>query len=316
MGTANEAELGLCFGILPDHRIVVLDTLQFSIVDDIDLCVGGEQGSAQFLCFGGQIFDVVKANCAVAGGGCAEILQICAVFIVELCAQPGFHAGDIRDILHDLHTDGAAQQLCFGFILAFYLDEPGCLTAFVGEQTEMRDTAGNGTHDVHNAGVAVAPGTQNGVGIYHSRGFRPAEDLALLGLIAYLIQVAGAGKGILIQQTQIGQLLFIICLLGVHEILKNEILQEVGGNILVQRPGIHGEFLRGQGSGIDKLLHQIKYRPHHLQTEGSHQVIILGGNRNHLVRTEGFAIHHQGLHDSGHGFALGTVQNGLLFLGK
>ena len=75
---------------------------------------------------------------------------------------------------------------------------------------------------------------------------------------------------------------------------------------------VNGEFLSGNSTGIDKLLHQIKHRTHHFQAEGGDQMVIIGGDRNQFVCAKGFAIHHQGFHNLGHGFALHTVQNGLL----
>ena len=39
------------------------------------------------------------------------------------------------------------------------------------------------------------------------------------------------------------------------------------------------------------------------------------GYRNHLICAEGFAVHHQGLHNLGLNFTLCAVQNGLLFVG-
>ena len=66
---------------------------------------------------------------------------------------------------------------------------------------------------------------------------------------------------------------------------------------------------------IDQLLHQVEDRAHHLQAERSDQMIMLGGNRHHFVRAEGFPVHNQRLHDLGLGFPLGAIQNGLLFIG-
>ena len=162
----------------------------------------------------------------------------------------------------------------------------------------------NRTHDIHNAGVAVAAGTQHGVCIYNRRGFCPAEDIALSGFVANLIQIAGAGKGIFIHQSQFLQLLFIICLLGIHEVVENKVLQEIRRHILVQRPGINRELLSGNCTGINQLLHQIEDRLHHLQAEGRDQMVEIGRDRHHLIGTKGFTIHNKGLHDLCHRLTL------------
>ena len=47
--------------------------------------------------------------------------------------------------------------------------------------------------------------------------------------------------------------------------------------------------------------------------EGGDEVVILGGNGNQFLSAENFTIFDQSLHDLSHGFALGAVQNGLLF---
>ena len=251
----------------------------------------------------------------VGGGGGAEILQVGSVFVVQLRAQPLLHAGDEGNLLHDLHADGGAQKLCLRLFGGGNLNDPGGLPPFVGEQAKVRNKARNGAHDVHDTGVAVAPGTQHGVGVHHGGGFCPAENVSHLGCVAHLIHIAGAGEGVLVHQTQLLQLLFIGLLPGVHEIVEHKVLQKIGGDIFIQRPGIHGEFLLGDGSAVDELLHQVKDWPHHFQAEGGDQMVVLGGNRHQLVGVEGVAVHHQGFHHLGHSLAFGAVQNGLLFVG-
>ena len=174
MGAANEAELGLSIGVLPNDGVLTLDTLQFGIVDDVDLCAFRHQRCAQFLGFGGQILDMVQTHGTVGGGCCTEVLQVGTVFVVQLSSQPLFHAGDIRNVLHDLHADGRAQKLGFGLALAIHLDDPCSLTALIGKQAEVRHETSDRAHDVHDAGIAVAPGAQDGVGVNHRGGLCPA----------------------------------------------------------------------------------------------------------------------------------------------
>ena len=84
-------------------------------------------------------------------------------------------------------------------------------------------------------------------------------------------------------------------------------MQEVGRYILIQRAGIHRKLLGRNRACVDQLLHQIKYRFHHLQAKGRDQMVILGGNRHHFVCAKGLAIHHKGLHDFRHGLALFAI---------
>ena len=187
VGAAHEAELGGGIGIFPHDGIIGLDPGQLRVIDDIDLGIGQDQVTALLLGLGGEVFDMVQAHGTVGGGGGTEILQVGAVFVVQLGAQPLFHAHDIRHIFRDFHADGGAQELGFGLVLAADLHDPAGLAALIGEQAEVGDEAGDRAHDIHDAGVAVAPGTQDGVGIDHGGALRPAQDLALLGLVAHLV---------------------------------------------------------------------------------------------------------------------------------
>ena len=202
MGAAHKAQLGLCVGMLPDDGVGIFHPLQLRIVNHIDLRTLRNQTRTLFLGFGGQVFNVVQTDCAVGGGSRTEILQVGAVFLVQLRTQPLVHSGDIGHILHDLHTDGRAQKLRLGFLFTLDFHNPCGFPALVRQKAKIGHKARNGTHDIHDAGVAVAAGTQHGVGIDHRGGLRPAQDIPFPGLVAHLIQIAGTGKGILIHQAQ------------------------------------------------------------------------------------------------------------------
>ena len=193
------------------------------------------------------------------------------------------------------------------------LHHPGGLSSLVGQQAKIGHKARDGAHDVHDARIAVAPGAKDGVGVDHSRGLRPAQNLAFFGLVAHLVQIAGAGKGILIHQSQFLQLALVERLLGIHKLIKNQLHDWVRWHIRIQWPGVHGEWLLGYGACLNKFLHQIIDRSDHLQAKRCDQMIVFGRHRDHFLRTEGVAVHDQGLHDLGHDLPLGPVENFLLF---
>ena len=314
MGAAHEAELGFCVGVFPHQGVVLLHPAQLGVVDDVLLRAGDDEVFALLFCLGGEAVDVIKAHRAVGGGGRAEVLQIGAGGIVQLAAQPAVQPHHIGHVLHHLHADGGAQQLGLGLFGGFHLHHPGGLAALVGEQAEIRHEAGDGAHQVHNAGVAVAPGAQHGVGVDHRRALGPAEHLALGGAVALFIQVAGAAEGVLVLQAQGLQLALVEVLLAVHELLKDQVLQEVRGHTRVQGPGVRRELLAGHRPRGDELVHQVVDRAQGLEAEGGDQMVVTAGDGHHLLGAENFAVHDQGLHHLGHGRALFAVQKGLLFL--
>ena len=259
---------------------------------------------------------MVQTHRAVGGGGSAEVLQIGAGGLVQLVAQPFVQTHHIGHFFHDLHADGRAQKLGFGLFGGLDLDDPGGLAAFVGQQAEVGHIAHHRAHNVHDAAVAVATGTQHRVGIHHGRGLCPAEHIALLGHIAHLIQIAGTGEGVFVHQTQLFQLFFVKILLGVHEFVEHKVHDEVGRHIFVHRTGIHRKLLLRNRTGLNELIHQLIHRAQCLQTEGGDQVVVFRGHGNQLFGTKNFAVFDHGFHDFGQGLALAAVQNVLLFRGK
>lgn len=204
----------------------------------------------------------------------------------------------------------------FGSLLAFELDDPGGLAALVGEQAKLRHEARDVAHQLQHAGVAVAPGAQDGVCVDHGGGFRPGEDIALLGDIAHLVQVAGAGVIVVVGDAELAHLLLIALLLGVHDLFEYQIVQQGRRDLGIQGLGVGGELLPLGKARLNELVIEIVYRLHDLQTEGDHRVAVLACDRHHALRAEGFAVHDQGLHDLGHDLAFLAVQQGLLLGGE
>ena len=255
---------------------------------------------------------MVQAHGAVGGGGRAEVLEVGAVLVVQLRAQPGIQAADVGHVLHDLHADGGAEKLSLGPAGAFDLHQPMGLAALVGEEAELRHEAGDAAHELQHTAVAVAAGAQDGVGVDHGGGLRPAEDIALFWGVAHLIQIAGTGIGVIGGDAQLFQLLLIPVLLGVHDLAEDDVLQQTGGDVLIQGQGVSGEFLTAGKAGLDKTVVQVVDRLHHRQAEGDDGVAVLTGNGDHTLGAEGIAVHDQRLDHLGHGLALDAVQQGLL----
>ena len=109
------------------------------------------------------------------------------------------------------------------------------LAALVGEQAELRHEAGDAAHELQHTAVAVAAGAQDGVGVDHGGRLRPREHLALLGLVAHLVEVAGAGVVLVAEDAELAQLLLIARLLLIHELAEHQVLQRVRGDVLVER---------------------------------------------------------------------------------
>ena len=160
-------------------------------------------------------------------------------------------------------------------MLALDLDHPSRLALLVKEQTELGHKARYGAHELYHAGVSVAAGAEHGVCVHDRRRLRPREDIALVGLVADLIEIAGAGVVIVTGDAKLHELLFVIVLHGVHEFLEHKILNEAAGHVLIQRLGVGGEFLVGGETGIDDLLIQIIHRLHDLEAEADDGVAAL-----------------------------------------
>ena len=256
--------------------------------------------------------DMIQAYGTVGSGSCSKILQVGASRIVQLGADPGIQALDVRHLLHDLHTNGRAQQLCLGLFGGLDLHHPGGFSSLVGQKTELRHVSRNRAHDINDARIAVTASAQHRVGVHHGRGLRPGKHIALSRLVTHRVHIAGAGKGILVHQAQLLQLSLVELLLGVHKFIKNKILQEILGHVWIERTGISRELLLGHHTRVDELLHQIKHGSHHLQSEGRDQMVILAGNGNQTLRAKQLTVADNGLHDLCHLLPLGAVQDLLL----
>ena len=63
-----------------------------------------------------------------------------------------------------------------------------------------------------------------------------------------------------------------------HKLIKNNILKEICGNVLINRTRIDRELLLGRNARIEKFLHQVVNGRHYLKTEGCNQVVIVRGD--------------------------------------
>lgn len=81
---------------------------------------------------------MIESDCAVGGGGCAEVLKVILNLVGEFVSEPLVKADDVRNFFHNLHSDCAAQKLRNRFLGGFDFDDPGCFSALVGGETEIR----------------------------------------------------------------------------------------------------------------------------------------------------------------------------------
>ena len=65
MRTSDEAELRSCVLVFPHDGIVVLDSVELGVVNDIDLCALGDKALALLNRFGSQLVDVIETDSAV-----------------------------------------------------------------------------------------------------------------------------------------------------------------------------------------------------------------------------------------------------------
>ena len=313
MRAADKAELRGGPEVLPDAGVARLDALQLGVVDDVDGRALADEGLALGLCLGREVFDVVEAHRAVGGRGRAEVLEVGRDLRCDLRAEPLVEALYVGYLLHDLHADGGAEQLGLRFLFGLYLDYPVCAAPVVRQQPEVGHAAGDGAHELQHAGVAVAARAEHAVGIDDGGGLSPGEHLAHLRLVAHLVEVAGAGKGVAPEHAEFVELGLIALLLGVHDALEDEVLEEVRGHLGVERQGIGRELLLRDGAGIEQLVVEVVHRLHDADAEADDGVSVFAGDGDHLLGPESLAIHDERAHDLRHDLALSAVQHGLLF---
>ncbi len=199
-----------------------------------------------------------------------------------------------------------------GFVCAADLDDPAGLAALVGQQAELRHEAGDRAHQLDNARVAVAARAEHRVGVHDGRALGPGEHVALFGLVADLVEIAGAGVAVVGGDAQAAQLLLIGLLVGVHDLFEHEVLRQGGGDPGIERPGVGGEFLRARKTAVQQLVVELVDGLDGLEAEGNDRMAVLARHGHHALGAEGVAVHDEGLHDLGHGLAPGAVQQGLL----
>ena len=112
---------------------------------------------------------------------------------------------------------------------------------------------------------------------------------------------------------ELSELLFVLVLMGVHDLLKDYIVQKRGGDVPVDGSGVRGEFLSLGEAGRDKLIVQLVHGLDGLQAERNNGMAVFACDGNHALCAEGFAVHDEGLDDLCHGLALCAVEQCLLF---
>lgn len=207
------------------------------------------------------------------------------------------------------------QKLRFGLFGGFDLNDIVRLPAVVRQKAEFRHESCDGAHQLYDAAVPVAARSKHAVGIDHRRGFRPGQDVAALWDIAHLRQVTGAGIIIFTAQAELPELLLVALLLAVHH-PKDDVLKKAARNVFVQRARIGSELLPADRPGAEQFFIQVIHRRHHPDAEADNRVAKAFGHRHHAFSIKGFAVHHKGLYDLCHGFALTSIKQGLLLLRK
>ena len=313
MRAAHEAQLRLGVEVLPHARIALAHALELRVVDDVHGRTVADERLALLHGLGREVLDVVQAHGTVGRGGRAEVLEIRDGILVDLRADPLVKPLDIRHFFHDLHADGGAEQLRLGLFRCAHLNDPVGAASVIGQKAEVRHAARDGAHELDHAGVAVAARAEHAVGVDHGGRFRPREHLALLGLVAHLVEVAGAGVVLIAEDAEPAQLLLIARLLLVHEFAEHQILQRIRGDVLVERERVGGELLLGKCAGFNELVVQVVDRLHGVDAEADDRVSVGARDGHHFFRAEGIAVHDERFHDLGHDFALAAVEHGLLF---
>ena len=76
MRTSHKAKLGRGIGILPNYRIVLLNSLELGIINDIFLRTLCDKAFAKLNCFGREVRDMIKTDRTVRRRCRAEVLEI------------------------------------------------------------------------------------------------------------------------------------------------------------------------------------------------------------------------------------------------
>ena len=99
---------------------------------------------------------MIESDCTVGCCCSTEVLEIGACLVVKFCSEPLIEALYIRNLFHDLHAYRRTEKLGFRFLSCPDFDDPVSLAALIGQQTELRDVADHGSHQVDDSRIAVA----------------------------------------------------------------------------------------------------------------------------------------------------------------
>ena len=205
---------------------------------------------------------MVETDRAVRGSGGTEVLEVRGGGLVEFRAEVLVETLDVRDLFHDLHADRGAEELRVGHFRGLEVDDPVRFPAFIREETEIGDKAGDGPEQLDDAGVAVAAGAEHAVGIDDGGRFCPGQYIALLRGVADLGHVARAGVGVLagVLHTELFELFVVGTLFRVDD-FGDDFRDRVLGDVLVIGERVAGQFLLRQAPFVDELLVEVEDRP-------------------------------------------------------
>ena len=177
--------------------------------------------------------------------------------------------------------------------------------------------ADHGTEQIQHTAVAVAPRAQHGIGVDHRGRLRPREHITLLRDIARLGEIAGAGEGVSVAQTDLGELRLVIRLTGVHDLAEHQLVERIALDVVVvDGTRIDGEAaLRFESRG-DELVHSAEERFQQTDAETCDKVPLLVSDGHEFFRSEHVAEAHERFHDLGKGLAALSVEYPELFVGE
>ena len=253
---------------------------------------------------------MIQTDSTVGCGSSTEVLQIAFNIGGDFGTDPLVKSDNVRNIFHTFHADSRTENLRQRLLGGLDSDLPVRLTVFIKKEAEFGNETEDSAEQIKHTGVTVALCTDNRVCENNSAGFSPGQDVALGGTVADFGIIAGAGKAVLVFQTDLVQLCFIFFLFGIHFLIENEFFKEVALYIfIVDGTGVDGEFALGLETCFDKLIHGSIQGLENTETERGNKVCIFISNGNKTLCTEDVTKQDNCFHDFLQSFALLTGQN-------